>query len=501
MCSRFAARLAFGVGSLLAGDVLRADQPPPRETVTAKLAVLEARLAAVREESERLSAQWAASRPDDLGAQRNEALRKQVRSILSESEFRESLAPSTAQAGFDNGFYIRSRDGPFTLKVNGRFQFRVTYYDAPSRNRYLAPRLERDDRVGLDLPRLRLSLRGNAYTQDLTYLFEFSADGPARYDLAFEFAYVNYRLVDAFQVRAGAFRLASTRAQMTTDANLQFVDRPMTDAVYSLGDGLGVRFWGHLHDRRVEYYLDVVNALNNASNRTITNDPPELDHHPAIVFHALWYALGPDPAEDFTLQADLPRHETPAWVLGFMYAFNDDQGDQNSTRIPLAWTGGPRGVGGFGLTSTNGLAIHQFGLDSAFKWRGFSATGEYIVRLVDPRHADRAPITPWTALTGDGSTTAQHGAYVQVGYLLPIPGLEDKLEAVARVGGIAALAEEREGAWEYAGGLNYYIQGSKLKLVGDVTRIQEAPISSSLGSLANVNDQALVFRMQLQVAF
>jgi hypothetical protein len=90
---------------------------------------------------------------------------------------------------------------------------------------------------------------------------------------------------------------------------------------------------------------------------------------------------------------------------------------------------------------------------------------------------------------------------VQVGYFLPIPGLEDRLEAVARVGGISALANSQEGTWTYAGGLNYYIDGHRVKLSTDVTKVSEVPISNSEKSLANVNDDALVFRVQLQVAF
>jgi hypothetical protein len=127
--------------------------------------------------------------------------------------------------------------------------------------------------------------------------------------------------------------------------------------------------------------------------------------------------------------------------------------------------------------------------------------GEYYLRLVDPRRAGRAPFTPWWLLTGQDATTAQHGGYLQLGYLLPIPGLEDKLEAVARVGGISALASGQVGTWEYAAGLNYYIEGHKVKLQTDVTKVTEVPISTSYSSLANVNDDALVWRVQLQVAF
>jgi len=49
-------------------------------------------------------------------------------------------------------------------------------------------------------------------------------------------------------------------------------------------------------------------------------------------------------------------------------------------------------------------------------------------------------------------------------------------------------------------GLNYYFD-EKVKLQTDLTYLYEVPITSSYASLANVNDNALIFRMQLQVAF
>ena len=94
-----------------------------------------------------------------------------------------------------------------------------------------------------------------------------------------------------------------------------------------------------------------------------------------------------------------------------------------------------------------------------------------------------------------------HGAYLQMGYFLPIAGLEDKLEAVVRVGGIASNNGGREGTWEYSAGVNYYIEGNKVKLQTDVTKVSEVPISDNYSSLANVNDDALIWRVQLQFAF
>jgi len=283
------------------------------------------------------------------------------------------------------------------------------------------------------------------------------------------------------------------------------MSRPVVDGVFGLGFNLGVRFWGDLFEKKATWYFDVTNSLSNGENfgggRTITNDPAELDNNPGLAFRIVWHALGDNPGEDFKCQSDIEIHDTPALDLGFHYAFNEDEYDANTTRIPFPLTRRGLGQGAFGLTNTNGCQINQFGFDMAFKYMGFSATSEYILRMVDPRRAGRRPFTPWWLLTRQGDTTVQHGAYLQLGYFLPIPGLENKLEAVTRVGAISALANAQDCCWEYAGGVNYYIHGQNVKLQADITKVTEAPFSSSYKSLANVNDDALIFRWQLQVAF
>jgi len=443
----------------------------------------------------------------DADRARVEQMKAQIREILSEREFRESLMPSTLQAGYDNGFFIRSSDDKFKMQFNGLLQFRWTYYNNQTTNAYQLPGFKRDDLTGFDLQRVRFTVSGHAVTPDLTYLFDFRSDAPEEDNVVFDSVWVNYRFADEFQVRFGQFTLASTRSQMTSDAGRQFVDKSFVDAVFGLGASIGVRLWGQLLDKRMDYYVDVVNATSddgntNASN-PISSDPAELDNNPAILARVLFRILGDEPGKDFEYEGDPDIRSTPAWEVGFHYAFNEDKYDSQSTRIPVPRIR-PFGVdGGFGLVSTNGLQFHQFGIDSAFKWMGFSLTGEYIGRIVDPRRTtlDRLPLTPWYIASGDDSTTLQQGGYLQAGYFLPIPGLEKKFEIVARAGGIAALAERTEGVWEYAAGVNYYIDGNRVKLQADVTKIYEAPTTSSYASLANVNDDALIFRTQLQLAF
>jgi len=487
----------FLVSVTAQADSADADAPKDADR---RVAALEARLAQQRRTLELLEAQVGGTVSQDAEAARVQALREQIREVLSEREFRESLMPSTLLAGYDRGFYIRSSDELFSLKVNGFLQFRWTHYGTRSRNRYLQPRLERDDRTGFDMNRLRLRLSGYAGSEDLTYLLEFAGDASRRYDLGVQWAYINYRFADEFQVRAGIIEPLNTRTLVVSSGKIQFVDHPMFHNVFGFSRALGVRLWGKLLDRRVEYYVDVVNSFNTTSNRTITPDPAEMDNNPGLAFRLVWHALGED-VNGWDTETDLKISAEPQLDFAFTYAFNDDQGDQRTTAIPYPAPRGVLGRGGFGLTTTNGLQINQFGLDAGFKYEGFSATAEYQLRIVDPRRAGRSPFTPWWLLTGQADTTTMHGGYLQVGYFLPIPGLENKLEGLARVGGMSTAANGRESAWEYAVGLNYYFNGHNAKLQTDLTKVTEAPISTDKGSLANVNDDALVWRVQLQVGF
>jgi phosphate-selective porin OprO/OprP len=466
-----------------------------------KVARLEALLDAQQQKIESLEQRLAGASAQDQDAARVEAMKQQIREVLSEQEFRESLMPSMVQAGYDNGFFIKSSDEKFLMKVNGRLQLRWTHYGTGSRNRYLQPRLQRDDRTGFEMQRIWVVFSGHAYTEDLTYKVVLDTGAPSEYSFRPFYAYANYRFQDELQFQAGLMRIQSTRTQVLSDAGGQFPDRNMVDAVFGFGRGIGVQFWGQCADKQVEWYIQVLNSLNGVNNRVITNDPAEMDNNPALVFRTVWHALGVGDGSDFKEWGDLEFHDSPALDLGFHYAFNEDEGDSATTRIPFPLPRRLAGQGGFGLTNTNGCQINQFGFDAHFKWMGFSAVGEYMLRMVDPRRAGRRPFAPWWLLTNQGDTTVQHGAFVQAGYFLPIPGLERKIEAVARVGGISTLANGQEGTWEYAAGLNYYIEGNKVKLQTDVTKITEVPISSNYSSLANVNDDALIWRVQLQVAF
>jgi hypothetical protein len=475
------------------------------------LATLEARLAQQRARIAALQAEVAGSTSQDMDAARVGAMKQQIREVLGDGAFRESLMPATLQAGYDRGFFIRSTDEKFSLRLNGRMQFRWTHYGTRRENRSTAPGIRpRHDRTGFDLPRVYLGFSGHAYTRDLTYALILDASEYRAYDAGVLHAWVNYRFSDALQLRAGIMRVAGTRANVNT-AMMQMVETPVFDAVFALPRGLGVRLWGKLKvgDLAGQYRLDVVNTFGTPGTRTITTDEDLLtaghDNNPAVYFHTVWnllagYCTQPSDEVPFPFAScDLGYHEEPALNVGLGYGFDENYHD-GVVRVTY-----PRKTffrpGGFGVTSSEGVQMHQVGVDVGLKYRGFSATFEYAARMLDVRRASRAPLTPLFAMTGDDSTSVQHGGYLQCGYFLPVPGWERKFEVVGRVEGISFGTGGQEATWAYAGGLNYYIDGHRVKLQTDVTKVVEAPVSNSTVSLANVNDDALIWRVQLQVAF
>jgi hypothetical protein len=501
LCSAVAIGLLSGLA--LADDGTSAGQ-------NASVARLEALLEAQQKKIDALEQQVVAAQQSNLDAARVDQMKQQIREVLSEREFRESLMPTTVQAGYDKGFFIKSSDDKFKIVFNGVMQFRWTYYQTQPYNHYLMPGYKRFDRTGFDWNRFRFITRGYVYTPDLTYHMELEMGSANQQFAKLLYGWMNYRFMEELQLKAGVFRLASTRADSSSTSYMQFPEYPMVNGVFGLVRGTGIRLWGKLFNDQGEYFLDVVNSLVRADSQTITNDENIYsqghDSNPAIVFRTVWQILRGEvqhpedaPPSWWDPSADLEFHTTPALNVGMHYGFKSDWID-GDLKLPYPQQTFFR-PGGFGLTNSEGTQMNQIGVDAGFKYQGFSLTGEYIIRIVDVTSAAHRPYTPLYQFTGDSSTGTQQGGYVQAGYLLPIPGFERKLEVVARVGGVSSVSGGQEGTWDYSGGLNYYIQGNKVKLQADVTQMTEAPFSNPNYGVANVNDNVLLFRLQFQVAF
>jgi len=488
----------LGVLMLVAPVRAPADEPgvdlasAGQAVVQDRVARLEALVAEQQDKIQALERQSAKS----LDAARVDEVKELMQEVMRDSEFRESLFPDTVQVGYDNGFYLRSADEQFLLKINGAMQIRYTFYNDQNRNRSVAPRQRYSDRSGVEVERVYVGFSGQLFGPELTYriLVESGSDIGNRWQNYY--AWVNYRVADELNVKAGVFELPFGLQEVTSDLEQMFADRGMANELFNLDRSVGVEVWGDVLDKKLTYQVAVTNGWNDEGDRFGQSDPVrELDQNPAITARLVWHVMG----EVGPGESDLQYHEDPALNVGVSFGYMDDNGDANDPGILYAMNDLLRdGVGGFGWTGMQGTDVLQFGADAHLKYRGLAATWEYWLRTVDVSDTDLLGLAaPYFLATGDGSTFHQQGMQMQVGYFI----IPKKLEAAGRVGAVWDIGPGGEGVWEYAGGVNYYLHGQNCKLTADVTKINELAVQSRAANYIDLNDDLTMFRVQLQVMF
>jgi len=430
-----------------------------------------------------------------------------VREVIADSEFRESLFPDQVQVGYDGGFYLRSADEQFLLKINGILQVRYAHYNDQKRNRWLTPRQRYSDRSGFSIDSIHLLFSGHLYGPELTYMIHMiTTEKPPGGDnsQAMQWytwrAFADYKFADELHIRAGLLVVPfGLQESFVSNSKTMFVTRGMANEYFNLDRSIGVQAWGELFDKKLKYQVAVTNGWRNARDRFNTPDAlRELDQNPAITARLEYKAMGD--VGRACCESDLEYHEDPALTLGVSLGYLDDNGDRSG--VPLAY-GVPDffrdGVGGFDQVSTNGTNITQFGADAHFKYRGLALTGEYWLRIVDVSNGNfnSRLVAPYFLRTGSNATSHQQGAQMQAGYFI----VPKKLEAIARVGAVWDIGPGSEGVWEYAAGMNWYINGHANKLQFDVTKINELPTASGGANFMELNDDVLLWRLQWQILF
>lgn len=110
-------------------------------------------LAQIAELKRELAEMKANNRENWLTEQRADQIRGIVQDVLADAETRSSFQATGATAGYNNGFFISSPDGNFSLKINGLVQARWTFNYANGE--------DRASEWGFDVRRARLTFSGN----------------------------------------------------------------------------------------------------------------------------------------------------------------------------------------------------------------------------------------------------------------------------------------------------------------------------------------------------
>jgi hypothetical protein len=211
---------ALGVGAVGIGGAARAAEPTADE-LRQQLEQLQAKVQQL--EANQQQQQQATTRESDATVDR----------VLRDAERRSQLLQVEGfTAGYDNGFKIRSADGTFLLNPYLQFQFRNTtnfnegsaVFDTDGD----IIGFDDDDDIdnGFEVRRMKFGFRGNAFTQDLTYNFQWETqeNGGA---VTLENAHVQYQFADDYAVRAGQWKDDWTHEETVSSSRQLAADRSL----------------------------------------------------------------------------------------------------------------------------------------------------------------------------------------------------------------------------------------------------------------------------------
>jgi hypothetical protein len=164
--------------------------------------------------------------PGALDAARAAEVRALVTGVLADAESRASLQAEGANAGWDKGFFLRSADGNFLLRVKGQLDFRWTLNNA-----HEALNGE-DTQYGFAVRRAKLVFEGNVVDPSWQYKFQgaFDRDGGA---FELELAYVLKKLNDDFGLQFGQFKLPFLVEENTSSSRQLAVERSLVNEQFN----------------------------------------------------------------------------------------------------------------------------------------------------------------------------------------------------------------------------------------------------------------------------
>lgn len=388
--------------------------------------------------------------------------------VITEADLKEVTAARPVAYQIGKGFTFTAPGEKFQLSLGGRGQFFYQY-------------LDRDDANGAAkevsqyrIRRFKVFMGGYAYTKNLTYRVQvdLAKSGTAQ---MLDDAWINYRFIDEAQLQAGQFKMPFSRGELTSDGALQFVDRANAVDSFKPSYDIGVMLQGKTAGGKLAYNAGLFNGTGQGGTRT-TNSGAWAARIVINPFGEMRYS-----------EADLENTPNPLLSVGANYFANTLKRNGNAAFLdittstpPYAGTSGWLGKDAANTAifdNTERVDVGTYGFDAAFKWRGFSATGEYFGAKAEGQ--------------GRGRTVHARGFYGHAGYFL----LPKRLEVAARYSSVDPNRDKsQDQRIEVTGAVSYYFQGHNLKLQGDYTNIQ----TQIAGKQATDDKQ---MRVQAQLAF
>lgn len=382
----------------------------------------------------------------------------------------------------------------FSAALGNRLQARYTYADrdVPGGGASSAFRIRR----------FKFFINGNAFYPWLQYKLQAdwvgahdSGSGSQRPDLDDAFVDISYFPFAAVQV--GQYKVPFNRSELTSSGALQFVDRAITNARFSLVRDQGLTLHGVV-DRAGEPWLEYAAGVfnGNGKNRAEKEDS---DHMGAARLY--WTPLG---AMKYS-ESDVDDSPHPLLGIGGAYVFNVVHATSTALAPLTATFPDPANpdrlvttqVGNRTTVTKADAEYHRATADVHAKWRGLSLLADYFFETRDdktPRLSITDSLFGQPAVTRSALGTPQrtrqtHGINVQAGYFVVPKTIELAVRyAVVNPDG----ADNRQE--EYRAGIGWFVWQHSLKVQADVGSL----VSQTPGG---PDRRDLEARTQLQVIF
>lgn len=194
--------------------------------------------------------------------QRLDALERELLELRQQLQAQEaSSGGSSLEAGWDNGFYVRSSDKQFKLTWNARVQADARFFepDHPSDNTFL-------------VRRARMALKAQLWK-----MFEGKVEIDAGRNAGNGRAvltdgYLNMKLLDELQLRAGQYKEPFGMEENTSSRFISFIERTMATNAIAPGRDIGFMVHGKVADGILNYALGVFNGNGSNQQRDADDD-------------------------------------------------------------------------------------------------------------------------------------------------------------------------------------------------------------------------------------
>jgi len=383
--------------------------------------------------------------------------------VISEADYKEVTKSKPVDYKLGKGFTLISPEEKFQLSLGGRLQTRYSLVDTDDSSK-TTPSSKWEVR------RMKLWMNGYAYTKDLTYLLQvdFVSGGSTR---LLEHAYLDYRLIDEVQLLAGQTKVPFGRQWLNSSGSQQFVDRSSASDAFRPGYDVGAKLHGDIAKGLATYEFGVYGGAGQSLTRASNGDVSAN----AIAARATFNPFG----KMSYSESDLDDSPKPLLSIGANYYGNTLKKTSatalEANNITLTGTSGWLGKGLSTFTSSEKIDINTWGVDAAFKWRGFSAQGEYLSGQADGKTSNKI--------------LRAEGFYAQAGYCI----IPKTLEVAIRYSYVDPNRDKiNDLTTDIQGAISYYFSKHNLKLQGDVTDTHDQ-------SKGGADD--MTYRLQAQIIF